>query len=327
MKLEGKSVLLVAPRFFQYELAIKRELESHGATVIYLVDRHFKSAVLRAMTTHLPLLTQALSDRYYSKRLQETDADFDLIFVINGQTMSRRILKALRRRYPKATFTLYLWDSLRNREGVKRILDLFDDRSTFDPLDAAQFGMRFRPLFYTRECIATGSAQRRFDLSFVGTCHSDRYRIVRIIERQIGGRVTFCKYLLLQAKWVYFLRRYLSRSLAGASINEFKFEPLSPDQVADIYAGSNVVIDIEHPGQVGLTMRTIEAIGMKKKLLTTNANIAKYDFFGPNILVLDRAAPNVTPAFLTAAFEDYPDQIYEKYGITGWLREVLRLEN
>ena len=39
MNLSGKTVLLLAPKFFGYELEIKKELENFGARVIYFDER------------------------------------------------------------------------------------------------------------------------------------------------------------------------------------------------------------------------------------------------------------------------------------------------
>ncbi len=38
-ELQGKTVLLLAPKFFGYELEIKKELENLGAKVLYFDER------------------------------------------------------------------------------------------------------------------------------------------------------------------------------------------------------------------------------------------------------------------------------------------------
>lgn len=42
---------------------------------------------------------------------------------------------------------------------------------------------------------------------------------------------------------------------------------------------SDVVIEINHPGQDGLTLRTIEALAFNKKIITNNIKIMQYDFY------------------------------------------------
>ena len=69
-------------------------------------------------------------------------------------------------------------------------------------------------------------------------------------------------------------------------------------QVTDYIGNSRVVLDLPHPMQTGLTMRTIEAIGSKKKLITTNVDIVNYDFYNPkNILLIERENINFDKSF------------------------------
>ena len=59
------------------------------------------------------------------------------------------------------------------------------------------------------------------------------------------------------------------------------FKSLSSNEIVSYYDRSNIVLDISHPGQSGLTMRTFETIGAGKKLITTNADIKNYPFYNP----------------------------------------------
>ena len=45
------------------------------------------------------------------------------------------------------------------------------------------------------------------------------------------------------------------------------------------------VVDVENPGQHGLTMRSIEIIGLKRKFITTNPDIVNYDFYNSNNMI------------------------------------------
>ena len=43
----------------------------------------------------------------------------------------------------------------------------------------------------------------------------------------------------------------------------------------------HAVLDIEHPKQVGLTMRTFEVLASGRKLITTNRSIINHEFYDP----------------------------------------------
>jgi len=83
---------------------------------------------------------------------------------------------------------------------------------------------------------------------------------------------------------------------------------------------SKIVIDIQHPNQTGLTMRTIEAIGSYTKILTTNHDIINYDFYNPNnVLIIDRNNPQFDNDFFSKPIVPYEKDLYYKYSIEGWI--------
>ena len=95
--------------------------------------------------------------------------------------------------------------------------------------------------------------------------------------------------------------------------------------VYEIYDQAKCVIDIESAKQCGLTMRTIEMIGLRKKLITTNKDIVNYDFYHEdNILVVDRNNFVLDEAFIDRPYYHLDEQIYEKYSLSHGIMEVLK---
>ena len=106
-------------------------------------------------------------------------------------------------------------------------------------------------------------------------------------------------------------------------MSEFHYEPLSNKDILHIIEQSRIVIDIQHPKQTGLTMRTIEMLGAKRKLITTNADVKLYDFYRPeNISVIDRKSPKLDEVFLKSNYVSIDEGIYRKYSIDNWLDNV-----
>ena len=51
---------------------------------------------------------------------------------------------------------------------------------------------------------------------------------------------------------------------------------------------SKIIVEIQRNDQIGLSFRIFEALGYRKKLVTTNTDVVNYDFYNPqNILVID----------------------------------------
>ena len=326
-RLDGKRVLLVAPRFFGYERDIRNELERRGALVDWLPDRPFDTPLMTALTRLKTQWVLPAADLLYRRLLSQMGTThYDTILVVNGQTLSTKMLRTLRSSFPAAKFVLYMWDSMDNRRGVVGNLPLFDATYSFDPQSARHYGMRLRPLFFSKGFERPPHDDFKYNLSFVGTAHTDRYAVVSQLRRALPPGLSSYWYLFLQAPWVYHAYRLSNPAMREARRDEFQFVPLDKTKLQSVFSCSRAIVDIEHPRQRGLTMRTFETMGSHKKLITTNAQVRDYDFFNKdNICVVDRAAPRVTNAFLESPFVPVPSELYQRYSIEGWVDEVLEL--
>lgn len=318
-------VLLIAPRFFGYEQEIAKELIRTGHLVDVLPDRPFNSPFIKAVMRFCPEMGgYRACEKFFSNHLEQFGrSDYKTILVVQGEGVTRKTLVGFRKAYPNARLVFYTWDSIENKPFSKSNLHFYDACSTFDPVDAKKYGMCFRPLFYTDGFDLPPDTEFKYDLSFIGTVHSDRYRIVHTLLEQLPPEIRTFVYLYLQAPWVYDMRRMFTNTVDGASRDYFRYEPLNKEVVQTTFFRSRAVLDIEHIKQRGATMRTMEALGSKRKMVTTNANLRDYDFYNPiNIQIIDRNAPCLKHEFLQTPYQSPPEEIRQKYSIRQWAREV-----
>ena len=313
-------VLFICPIFFNYHKDILDELESRGFLVDFLADRPFHSAIARAVVSYAPWITQSFIDVYYARKLQSKK--YDLVFIINGQTLSSRLLRLIRSNSPNVKLILYLWDSIKNRSNQINNLKDYDYKFSFDRIDCQNFKMNHRPLFYGRQFSCKRHNRFRYCLSFIGSIHSDRYKIISQIRRQLQDN-SFYSYLYIRARWVLFFYKLLLPGMLFSSSDEFKYRALGKEAAKNIFIDSFAILDIEHPKQSGLTMRTIEAVGSGKKLITTNEDIVNYDFYNENnICLISRTEPIISPSFFENHYEPIPRQVLYKYSLSGWIDEI-----
>lgn len=323
--LNNKRVLFIAPQFFGYEQEILAELERRGARVDFLLDRPFESAFLKAVTRWRRQWVIGAAERYY-EQYTDLSGNYDYVFVINGQTLSKRVLRLWRERFGRAKFFLYMWDSFFNRKDAADVLGLYDRAFTFDRDDARKYSINFRPLFFSKGFESVANDSPEWDISFVGTAHTDRYAVVSKVARQVS-EVRAYYYLFLQAKWVYWAYRIINPAFISARLSDFNFKPLAKTDVQKIFFSSRAILDIEHPKQTGLTMRTLETLGARKKLITTNAQVMSYDFYrDSNICVVDRKVPVIPRDFLSTPYVEISPDIYRRYSLEGWLDEIFNGE-
>lgn len=329
ISLAGARVLLVAPKFFGYDEALARELSRRGARVDAMADRPFSSPWYHAAARFFPGHVRRITERYYRNLLARFAAPaYDHVLIVNGQTVSPGLVADLRRNHPQARFTFYLWDSLANRAGALELVPFFDRAFSFEPETARRHGLRFRPLFFDDHASEASEQANQYDISFIGTAHTDRHRVVERLDATLAPESRRFWYLYLQAPWVLRAYRLTNPHFRGARAEQFRFAPLSRAESQQVFETSRAILDIEHLRQTGLTMRTLEVLGAGKKLVTTNAAIRDYAFHDPaRIEVIDRASPRVPDSFLRTDAAPLAPEVRYRYSLAGWIDELLSDED
>jgi hypothetical protein len=73
-------------------------------------------------------------------------------------------------------------------------------------------------------------------------------------------------------------------------------------------------------------MRTIEALGLGTKIITTNKEIVNYDFYDPaNVAVISLDNPSFPKGFFNGQKASYPKEVLDKYTLEKWLSDVFDL--
>jgi hypothetical protein len=292
-ELKGKNILFLAPKFFGYELEIKKELENLGFKVNYYDERpkndFFTKIFIRL---NIKYLIQKKIDLYYQNIIESIkNKRIDYLFLVNPETIDLDKIEQIKKQHPEIKVYVYMWDSVKNKKKSMQYLEVSDKFFTFDPNDIILNNkIKFLPLFYISdyENIAM-SKNFEYDISFVGTIHSHRYQVIKSIQTK-GLKVFY--YFYSPSKILFKMQRLLYKNFREINSKDISYKSLKKEEILKIIAKSKSVIDIEHPNQKGLTMRTLEMLGAKKKLITTNLNIKEYDFYTPeNICVIDRKNP------------------------------------
>ena len=325
-KLADKSIIFFSVQTFNLEKEIKKKLEEFGAKVDYYDERPSNNSFAKGIIRLKRSFYQNKIDRYYKQILLKTKSEtYHYLFVNRGEVVPEFFLEAFRKDHPECEFVFYTWDSFTNHNHPTKILKYFNRKFTFDPGDAVKFDLNFRPLFYLdsyKKVKNNSSDKLKFDLLFLGTAHSDRYTISSTVREWCEGNnlTSFC-YYFIHGRLVYFYKKKFDKSFQLFDYNKLSFESLTTDQMLELYRNSKVILDINHPGQKGLTMRTFETIGAGKKIITTNAEIRKYPFYNSNnVYIIDRNNVVLDKKFFETEYEDVSDELYFKTSIEGWLK-------
>jgi glycosyltransferase involved in cell wall biosynthesis len=321
----SKRILLIAPRYFNYDVAIKEYLEEKGYEVDLMNDRPYNSNILKAIIR----INRSIIDTYlyffYKFRFLDIakQNSYEVIFVIQGEGLTPRFLKWLRAKLPFTPMVYYLWDSIKNKPQLAKNIPYFDQTITFDYQDAKKIGLDFVPLFFLQKNENKKNTKILYDISFIGSVHDDRSLLLRRLKKNSHHLKLFV-FLYAPSRWIFYLRSLVNKDFFNLDMNDLNFEQLAYDEVQKICQQSKVILDIHHRNQTGLTIRTIETIALQKKIATTNSEIKHYDFYNPhNIFILDRKNFKIPTSFFKQPFKPLPQNIISRYSIQGFFDSTL----
>lgn len=318
-----RKILLFCPSFYNYRDIIINELEDLGAKVISFDERPSNSIVFKILLRiKLYWLIEYVVNRYYNGIISKFDVVTD-VFFINAEAVNKKNLKKMREKYDSASFTLYMWDSIKNKRNVLDIMSFFDKVYSFDPDDCrSESKLIFEPLFYNK-CFEDNKTTLKYDISFVGSIHSDRLSIIKDL---IGIENIKTKFFLYSPSKLFSILKIITQK--KLKINDLKLisnQKIDFNEVSDMFFSSKAIVDIQHPNQIGLTMRTFEVLGSGRKLITTNKDISRYEFYNKNnILIIDRNNIDVEIVYEFINSECKISNDIVNHRIDNWLKRVLQ---
>lgn len=329
--LQNKCVLFFSPAFFGYENKIKDKMENLGAHVDMFDERSVSKSHQKALLKINPSIYHKRTEKYYFDIFEKVKQNhYDFILFVKCDMPTDNVLKAYKDTFKKAKMCLHMWDSIKNIPNVESKFKYFDYISSFDRQDSLNYpSIEFRPLFYCDEYCKECGNSFKYDICFIGTIHSDRYKIIReICDKAQKLNMTVYTYPFLQSKFIYYFYKLTKKEFRKTKISDFRFDKISAEEISNIVNQSKAVIDIQHPKQTGLTMRTIEMIGMNKKLITTNEDIINYDFYDSNnIQIIDRNNPNLNKEIFVSDYKKLDNEIYNKYSLKQWVLDVVGIDD
>jgi hypothetical protein len=202
-------------------------------------------------------------------------------------------------------------DSAKRCPRIIKVLNCFDEVYSFEKEDCKKYNLNFAPnwIYKTNDDI-----KKNFKYTVFNVTNKDsRFGIILKIAKILNVKNINTKILIFNKKQQK-INPYI----------EFISKHISLEEVSNYIDHSQVLLDINRPGQNGLTFRVFESLGLQKKLITTNKDILTYDFYNPNnILIIDENNLDIPVTFFEKEYEKIPDDILQKYTLDGWIENVI----
>lgn len=329
------NLLFIAPVFFGYYQDIINGLQQLGYEVDYICDAPSKTSLSKALGRIDKRFIRIPMWHYFNNVVlpKIKNREYQVVFVLAGMTFSfsSDMLEVIKQYQKKAYFVMYQWDSEKNLPFVTTIQRFFDKVYTFDRYDSNQSTQyTFLPLFYVEDYRKVGQCSKEnccYDCSYIGTAHPQKYKCINDMSRSLSEVMpNQFIYHYMPSRLKYFYHKLVSPEYRGVRFSDFQTQKATREFIINIFKKSKCILDSPQCGQSGLTIRTIEALGAKRKLITTNADIIHYDFYCENNILIYDDSFDVRSAFFSTDYKDLPEEIYSKYSLNNWLKSILEKE-
>ena len=311
-----KQLLLVAPERFGMMEAILLGLKKYTVYEIDFLDLQtptfrYKNFSQRVHNFFLKKFKKTNLKKTYHEKIIGIDIEqlrehYDTILIIRPDMIEDHNLNLLRNK--TNFFVAYYWDSVEFFPRKIIIKDWFDRVYSFDPEDCKKYGYTFLSNFYFYENKTAAILYQVYNLSTYDRRHSV---LEKIAEKLEALNVSFC------------FKAYREKHFESKYTRQV-FTLMNYTEMLEEIAAAEILLDLHKANQTGLTFRPFEAMGLNKKLITTNKNIKDYDFFDEqNILIIDEQNPVIPASFFEKPYTELPPAIKEKYHLKNWINILL----
>jgi hypothetical protein len=243
------------------------------------------------------------------RKLKENKEIQDVILTIKGDFIDSEKILEFKKHTNKSI--AFFNDSITRCPKIKKVLSSFDEVYSFEKEDCNKFNLKF-----ITNWIYPIQIKENTNVQYQVFNISSRDKRLPIISKI----ASILKELNINFKFIVFDKK---NKIKDPNI-VYTANQIPLSEVNDYIHNTNVLLDINRKGQKGLTFRVFESISLKKKLITTNADIKNYDFYNPkNILIIDEREPNIPLDFFTNQYQNIPLEILQKYTIEAWISQVL----
>lgn len=184
---------------------------------------------------------------------------------------------------------------------------------TFDPHDAQLFGFTCINQVYRLPDIkeVPSNSTNTMSIFYVGKEKRRNQTLANLASLFVKAG--------LQLNW-YILKDRRTKELDV--LKEYYCDtPLSYDNVIVQIQNTDCMLEVLQKGQSGVTLRTIEAMFFRKKLITNNTSVVDCDFYNPNNIFIysHRTKVSEVVSFLSNTYEDVKPEITNQYDICNWI--------
>lgn len=208
---------------------------------------------------------------------------------------------------------LWEWNSFGTVAKRQKHLNWFADFWTFDSYDAEINGWNLNTQFYFWPNDAKNTLHEKngiFGRAFFVGADKGRIEILEIIAQKLTANNVCCQFYVLKGEQETYVQGIVPIEQA-----------MPYEEVRKYIRECDYVVDLVKQGQVGLTVRVLEAAFYGKKLITNNSAIKTTNLYHKNnVFIINEDSWDTFPKFVKTEYHEISQEILEDYTFQRWVK-------
>lgn len=261
------------------------------------------SRTVRKILSVMNLSTYFFFDDWVN-RMEEYD-----IIIIHANQINRTVPRTLRKKGFDHRIIYWYWNPVCNSISPKKISRKYCELWSFDVNDCKKYDMKYNSTYYFN-CLNAIENDVIYDMFFIGR-DKGRYETIRCLESEIQSMGYSTNFMII-------------KNATSPSFGMFsKFLPYK--DVIDFVKKSKCIVEFNQEGQMGLSLRVMEAIFYDKKIITNNHSIKNEVFYDENrIFIINDYNHKDIKKFINLDYCKIDDSIKEYYDFKNWISRFVK---
>lgn len=228
--------------------------------------------------------------------------------IVHMSSLTMSLPKYINSLNPNAKVIAWYWNSVCKKtlpRNVKGKCELW----SFDPEDCRMYNMFFNHQYYFKSLVKEPQ-KAEWDIFFCGSDSGRGEKLTHLYNEfvKFGLNVNF--------KIVYPKYEGIPSSI--------KSKPLDYKDIAEFNSKSKAILEIHRPGQAGATVRLMEALFYKKKIITNNPYVKNEPFYNEkNIFLLGEQPLASLKEFVNSDYDHSVDKFIDEFDLKKWLNHFI----
>lgn len=251
---------------------------------------------------------------FYGEWYRKLDS-FDKIIVFDmPYNYDKKLLENIARRAKHSQLYFYSWNMIKNEDQLKEMKKETERCGfkfySYNLADCQKYSLNFNTIMYEKnidlECVDI-----QYDALFLGYMKDREEKIKALYNLLVSIGLT-----------PYFLVVKKDKKEKELGFCHYLNHELEYSEYIKKISASRIILDINQEGQDGLSLRLMESIYLRKKLITTNVAVLNSKAYNKNnIFVLKIPIVSVQEIieFINQPFVEYSQEVKEYYSLEKWV--------